>query len=242
MTTSTITITPRSRSRSRPRTHGDQRPRRRDPRHGTPTTTPTATTPRSAACSSGRPRRRRARAGRARSSPRVAEAESDAARRAPRPHRLSRGRAPTTRSPTSSAPPRPSSGWRPPRSARAPPVLGTGQVRTAHGLVPVPAPATAELLADVPVRAEGQGELTTPTGAAILAAVVDRFGAAAAAAAAGPGLRRRAPRELADRAERAAGRCWASRWAQPLPDSADRGDAAGDQHRRHEPAAASSRC
>ena len=59
----------------------------------------------------------------------------------------------------------------------APPVLGSGQVRTAHGIVPVPAPATAELLADVPVRAEGHGELTTPTGAAILATVVDRFGA-----------------------------------------------------------------
>jgi pyridinium-3,5-bisthiocarboxylic acid mononucleotide nickel chelatase len=59
----------------------------------------------------------------------------------------------------------------------APPVLGSGQVRTAHGIVPVPAPATAELLADIPVLAEGRGELTTPTGAAILATVVDRFGA-----------------------------------------------------------------
>jgi uncharacterized protein (TIGR00299 family) protein len=58
------------------------------------------------------------------------------------------------------------------------PVLGTGSVRTAHGLVPVPAPATARLLREVPVRAEGEGELTTPTGAAILAVVVDRFGAA----------------------------------------------------------------
>ncbi len=58
----------------------------------------------------------------------------------------------------------------------SPPVLGTGFVRTAHGRVAVPAPATAELLAGVPVRAEGEGELTTPTGAAILASVVDRFG------------------------------------------------------------------
>ncbi len=56
------------------------------------------------------------------------------------------------------------------------PVLGTGHVRTAHGLVPVPAPATAALLTGVPVVSEGTGELTTPTGAAILAAVVDRFG------------------------------------------------------------------
>jgi uncharacterized protein (TIGR00299 family) protein len=58
----------------------------------------------------------------------------------------------------------------------SPPVLGTGSIRTAHGWVPVPAPATAELLKGAPVRAEGQGELTTPTGAAILSAVVDRFG------------------------------------------------------------------
>jgi len=41
----------------------------------------------------------------------------------------------------------------------------------------VPAPATAELLAGIPVVFDGDGELTTPTGAAILAAAVDRFGA-----------------------------------------------------------------
>ncbi|HVV15823.1 MAG TPA: nickel pincer cofactor biosynthesis protein LarC [Polyangia bacterium] len=57
-----------------------------------------------------------------------------------------------------------------------PPVVGTGVVRTAHGPVPVPAPATAALLAGAPIVPEGEGELTTPTGAAILAAVVDRFG------------------------------------------------------------------
>ena len=56
------------------------------------------------------------------------------------------------------------------------PVVGTGMVRTAHGPVPVPAPATAALLEGLPMRCEGQGELTTPTGAAILAAVVDAFG------------------------------------------------------------------
>ena len=55
------------------------------------------------------------------------------------------------------------------------PVLGTGSVRTAHGPVAVPAPATAALLRGLPVRSEGEGELTTPTGAAILAATVDRF-------------------------------------------------------------------
>lgn len=79
------------------------------------------------------------------------------------------------------------------------PVVGTGTVRTAHGPVPVPAPATAALLEGMPIRCEGQGELTTPTGAAILAAVVDAFGPP-------PPLRLTAvgygagTRELADRA------------------------------------------
>jgi uncharacterized protein (TIGR00299 family) protein len=57
-----------------------------------------------------------------------------------------------------------------------PPVVGTGRVRTAHGTLAVPAPATAALLRGVPILPEGQGELTTPTGAAIVAAVVDAFG------------------------------------------------------------------
>jgi uncharacterized protein (TIGR00299 family) protein len=66
-----------------------------------------------------------------------------------------------------------------PRSVSATPVvIGTGQVKTAHGLLPVPAPATAALLQGIPVVSAGQGELTTPTGAAILAAVVQSFGAA----------------------------------------------------------------
>jgi uncharacterized protein (TIGR00299 family) protein len=53
--------------------------------------------------------------------------------------------------------------------ASAPP-LGSGQVKSAHGVIPIPAPATVEILRDVPVRFEGVGELTTPTGAAILKA------------------------------------------------------------------------
>src|SRR5262245_46694640 len=57
-----------------------------------------------------------------------------------------------------------------------PPVIGIGYISTAHGTVPVPAPATAALLAGIPIVPEGNGELTTPTGAAILAAVVDEFG------------------------------------------------------------------
>ena len=53
----------------------------------------------------------------------------------------------------------------------APPPLGSGMVETMHGRIPVPAPATLEILRDLPARFEGQGELTTPTGAAILRAL-----------------------------------------------------------------------
>lgn len=52
----------------------------------------------------------------------------------------------------------------------APPPLGSGTVKIAHGVVPVPVPATLALLKDVPVRFEGMGELTTPTGAALIKA------------------------------------------------------------------------
>jgi uncharacterized protein (TIGR00299 family) protein len=64
-----------------------------------------------------------------------------------------------------------------PRLFSAPPPLGSGSVRTAHGNLPVPVPATLELLRDVPVRFEGIGELTTPTGAALLK-VLARIGSA----------------------------------------------------------------
>lgn len=54
--------------------------------------------------------------------------------------------------------------------------LGGGMVRCAHGLMPVPAPATAEILAGVPCRYDGvDQEATTPTGAAILRQVVHEF-------------------------------------------------------------------
>jgi pyridinium-3,5-bisthiocarboxylic acid mononucleotide nickel chelatase len=54
--------------------------------------------------------------------------------------------------------------------------LGGGTVDTAHGRLPVPAPATLELLAGAEVEAGGDSELTTPTGAGILAASAEAFG------------------------------------------------------------------
>lgn len=56
-----------------------------------------------------------------------------------------------------------------PQVFSAPPPLGSGKVHIAHGVVPVPVPATLELLKGLPVLHEGVGELTTPTGAALLA-------------------------------------------------------------------------
>lgn len=54
--------------------------------------------------------------------------------------------------------------------------LGQGSVMTSHGMLPIPAPATAELLRGVPVYAgELEGEMTTPTGAALLRALVTRW-------------------------------------------------------------------
>ncbi|WEK56272.1 MAG: nickel pincer cofactor biosynthesis protein LarC [Candidatus Cohnella colombiensis] len=54
---------------------------------------------------------------------------------------------------------------------------GTGNLRMAHGLYPIPAPATAELLRGVPLSAfTAQGELTTPTGAGIVKALASSFG------------------------------------------------------------------
>ena len=76
--------------------------------------------------------------------------------------------------------------------------VGSGTVRTQHGVLPVPAPATARLLAGVPVYGAGSGELLTPTGAVLLAELVDAYGdlPAMTVAASGYGLGKR---ELADR-------------------------------------------
>ena len=55
--------------------------------------------------------------------------------------------------------------------------VGSGTVKCAHGILPVPAPATALLLKDVPIYStEIQGELCTPTGAALLKYFATRFG------------------------------------------------------------------
>lgn len=55
--------------------------------------------------------------------------------------------------------------------------VGSGQVRCAHGILPVPAPATAYILRDVPIFGGAiQGELCTPTGAALLKHFVTEFG------------------------------------------------------------------
>jgi len=53
--------------------------------------------------------------------------------------------------------------------------VGGGTVTTQHGVLPVPAPATAELLRGIPVYGSPQGELVTPTGAVLLAELVDEF-------------------------------------------------------------------
>jgi uncharacterized protein (TIGR00299 family) protein len=53
---------------------------------------------------------------------------------------------------------------------------GSGMVKCAHGLMPIPAPATAELLKGVPLAASSiKAELTTPTGAAILTTIVQEW-------------------------------------------------------------------
>ncbi|RLG12637.1 MAG: nickel pincer cofactor biosynthesis protein LarC [Candidatus Nanohalarchaeota archaeon] len=54
--------------------------------------------------------------------------------------------------------------------------LGAGFIKCAHGTIPLPAPATAELLKGIPVyQTSTKGELVTPTGAAIITTITNRF-------------------------------------------------------------------
>ena len=65
----------------------------------------------------------------------------------------------------------------PDQVSAAPIHVGSGQVRCAHGIMPVPAPATANLLTGIPTYGgEIRGELCTPTGAALLAHFCGSFG------------------------------------------------------------------
>ena len=63
------------------------------------------------------------------------------------------------------------------RVVASPIPTGTGFVQIAHGRCSIPAPATGELLRGIPIApSEVEGELTTPTGAAIVATLVESFG------------------------------------------------------------------
>lgn len=63
------------------------------------------------------------------------------------------------------------------RIVASPVAVGSGTVRCAHGILPVPAPATALLLRGVPAYAgEVAGELCTPTGAALIKYYVNQYG------------------------------------------------------------------
>ena len=65
----------------------------------------------------------------------------------------------------------------PDRIVASPVHVGSGKVRCAHGILPVPAPATAYILRDIPIYGgEIQGELCTPTGAALLKYFAAAFG------------------------------------------------------------------
>ncbi|MFC2947842.1 LarC family nickel insertion protein [Virgibacillus sediminis] len=55
--------------------------------------------------------------------------------------------------------------------------VGGGKIHIDHGIYPVPAPATLEILRGVPIASSNiKGELTTPTGAAIAAVLADEYG------------------------------------------------------------------
>lgn len=77
----------------------------------------------------------------------------------------------------------------PERIVVSPVHVGSGTVRCAHGIMPVPAPATAALLAGVPAYGGNiRGELCTPTGAALLVHFADSFGPMPAMISRGVGI------------------------------------------------------
>jgi hypothetical protein len=79
--------------------------------------------------------------------------------------------------------------------------VGRGTIKTAHGELPVPAPATAALLKGAPVYSSGvEGELVTPTGAAVVATLAKEFGPlpAMTVAAVGYGAGTNDPKERAN--------------------------------------------
>ncbi|MGI5143047.1 nickel pincer cofactor biosynthesis protein LarC [Streptomyces sp. CA-106110] len=63
------------------------------------------------------------------------------------------------------------------RLTASPVALGSGRVRAAHGDIPVPVPAVLELSAGWQVMSNGEGELATPTGMALVTTLAERCGA-----------------------------------------------------------------
>ena len=103
---------------------------------------------------------------------------------------------------------------RPDRIVASPVHVGCGQVRCAHGVVPVPAPATAFLLKGVPAYGGAvQGELCTPTGAALLAHFAQKFGPMPVMVTGGRGRTASARRNL--NRPTASGPSWGRRWRRP---------------------------
>ena len=67
--------------------------------------------------------------------------------------------------------------------------VGYGSVKCAHGILPVPAPATAFILKDVPIKSgDVESELCTPTGAALLKNFVSEYGNMVSVAAIATGI------------------------------------------------------